>query len=155
MSKFTLHFDGSCWVNPGGTSAYGIVLEKEHLVNGTPYTWNTICEEAGVIGTGPEQSNNVAEFHALAVGLQRYLEYGGVKGDRIEVYGDSNLVIKMMLGDYRPNPSKLYYPAYKEAFRLLSVIEITIGAEISFTWIPREQNTRCDDLSKEHNKTPK
>lgn len=146
MAEFTIHFDGSCWPNPGGQAAYGMTLDKYGV---------EICTEAGVTGSGPLMSNNVAEFDALRVGLQRYLEQSPEKGDIIHVFGDSNLVVKMMQGDYRPNSSKLYYPYYKEAFKLYSQIEITIGAKVDFTWIPRERNTRCDALSKEHNKAPK
>lgn len=148
MRIFTLHFDGSCWKNPGGTAAYGTVLELEGADE-------ALCEEAGVIGTGPLMSNNVAEFHALAVGFQRYLESGPMKGDVIDVRGDSNLVIQIMQGHWRANADKLYYPTYKGAFALLSKIEMQVGATVEFTWIPREKNTRCDVLSKEHNKAPK
>lgn len=110
--------------------------------------------EAGVIGTSPLMSNNVAEFRALSVGLQWLIDRVQ-PGDSIDVRGDSQLVVKMMLGDYRPNSEKLYYLYWQEAFKLLSTLEITKKIAVNFTWIPREENTRCDDLSKVHNKAPK
>lgn len=150
MSKFLIHFDGSCWVNPGGTAAYGVVVEKEHLVNGAPYTWTTVCEEAGVIGTGPGMSNNLAEFHALLTGLRRYVQHGVRLGDKIEVRGDSNLVIQVMNGRWSAKSDKLYYETYRLVKDEVDFLK-TMKVEFKFIWIPREENTRCDILSKEHN----
>jgi ribonuclease HI len=147
MRDFTLHFDGSCWPNPGGTAAYGTILEQTGQAE--------INAEAGVIGTSPQMSNNVAEFYALGVGLQRFIEFGPLEGDVVHVYGDSNIVIQMMQGKFRANASKLYYPEYLRTFGLLSILEDEYKVTVDFTWISRDKNTRCDDLSKEHNHAPK
>jgi ribonuclease HI len=151
MRQFTIHFDGSCWPNPAGTAAYGTVVEQ---LEQTEFVKAVICEEAGVIGTGPEMSNNVAEFHALLIGLRRYTQNGVQQYDEITVRGDSQLVIQIMNGNWRPKDDKLYYPTFllvKERVEFLKKLRI----KFIFEWIPREQNDRCDKLSKEHNNAPK
>lgn len=147
MRKLTLHFDGSCWPNPAGTAAYGTVLELEGQEA-------PICAEAGVVGTSPAMSNNVAEFHALYIGLRRYSQNGFKMGDEVWVRGDSQLVIQIMNGNWRPKDDKLYYPTFllvKEQVEFLKKMDV----KFVFEWIPRELNTRCDILSKEHNHAPK
>lgn len=147
MRKLTLHFDGSCWPNPGGTAAYGAVLELEGQEE-------PICAEAGVVGTSPAMSNNVAEFHALLIGLRRYMQDGVKQGDILLVRGDSMLVINMMTKMWRPKEDKLYYPTYLMVRAEVDFLE-KFGVQFGWKWIPREDNTRCDALSKEHNHAPK
>lgn len=147
MRVFSIHFDGSCGPkNPGGTAAYGVILAKAGVGVKT-----NLVEEAGVIGTGPLMSNNLAEFHALGVGLQRYLDHGPLAGDELIVFGDSNIVIQIMGGKWKASKDKLYYPAYFATWCLLEDIT-ELGVKTSFHWIPREENTECDDLSKAHEK---
>lgn len=147
METYTVHFDGSCWPNPAGTAAYGTIITKDG---------ETLHEEAGVIDTSPVMSNNVAEFFAVAVGLQRLVQKTSTERRKgvVNVYGDSKLVVEMMKGTWRPNPEKLYYPAYQKAQESVRAVR-DLGLSVSFTWIPREANTRCDDLSKAHNHAPK
>ncbi len=154
VSTYTLHFDGSCWPNPGGTAAWGFVLKGED---------RKLAAEAGVTGTGPEMSNNVAEFDALAHGLERLLIHlikirlEGTpveRGGTLRVYGDSMIVCNIMAGKWRSNAEKLYYPAYRRAQAFIDQIYDTYGMAIVFKWIPRALNQECDDLSKEHNKAP-
>ncbi|MDD1738483.1 MAG: reverse transcriptase-like protein, partial [Methanothrix sp.] len=55
--------------------------------------------------------------------------------------GDSELVIKQMKGEYRVTSatSKKYVPEIK---RLLQ------GKDVSFSWVPREENEEADQLSR-------
>jgi ribonuclease HI len=144
MAKYTIHFDGSCWVNPGGKAAFGYTIDKEGVETSAV---------AGIVGEGTGMSNNVAEFYALLAALWE-LKPSLQKEDRIEVFGDSMLVINVMNGKWSPKGDKLYYDTF-----LLVDAEVWLaklaGVEFSFSWIPREGNTRCDDLSKEHNNAPK
>lgn len=145
METYSIHFDGSCWKNPGGTAAYGTIVKSEG---------ETICAEAGVIDTGPLMSNNVAEFFAVAVGLKRLWQktYNLEKPRTgiVTCYGDSQLVVNMMAKKWRANPDKLYYPAYLKAEEAVAEVR-QLGLRVQFTWIPREANTECDNLSKAHN----
>lgn len=144
MDHYTLHFDGSCWPNPGGTAAYGYVLS----CNG-----DVIDSGHGVINTGQGMSNNVAEFCALYKGLQGYLVKAQGTG-HLQVFGDSNLVIQVMNRKWRANKDKLYWTAYDSAASLVRRIR-NHGSTVTFDWIPRSLNTQCDELSKAHNKPAK
>lgn len=140
MEIYTLHFDGSCGPrNPGGTAAYGFVLA-------------TSCGELergnGVIGSGPQMSNNFAEFVALEKGLNAFCRnHGTTERVHLQVFGDSQLVIKIMNRFWVASHDKLYYPAYMDALHLLSLIR-KAGHRVTFDYIPRELNTVCDELSK-------
>ena len=72
-------------------------------------------------------------------------------GDVVEVLGDSDLVVKIMNKVWRPSQDKLYYPYYSRLYSIVRQLR-ELGVTITFRWIPREENTICDDLSKAHNK---
>lgn len=140
MANYLIHFDGSCWPNPGGVAAYGYTVDKDGV---------EIAAVAGLVPPTPgtATSNNVAEFYALYEALKAT---PAEHGDKIEVRGDSQIVINIMDGRWRPNAAKLYYDAYSIANDMRALLEHH-GAEFTYNWIPREANTRCDDLSKEIN----
>lgn len=145
MSNYVIHFDGSCWPNPGGVAAYGFTVDKDGV------------EIAAVAGVVPQldgqTSNNVAEFYALYEAL-KVLVPMVIPGDKVIARGDSQIVVNIMCRMWRPNAVKLYYDAYRLANTIRDVLEDG-GAELGYKWIPREENTRCDVLSKEHNNAPK
>lgn len=140
MANYLIHFDGSCWPNPGGVAAYGYTVDKDGA---------EIAAVAGLVPPmpGTDTSNNVAEFYALYEALKATPTEAG---DKIEVRGDSQIVINIMDRKWRPNAEKLYWDAYRLAMLLAEVKEYD-GVEFTYNWIPREANTRCDDLSKEIN----
>lgn len=149
MIEYTLHFDGSCWPNPSGVAAYGFLLKLELT--------GIVDSGHGVIGSGPLMSNNLAEFYALTMGLNSLRERITTHTahiTRLKVYGDSDLVVKMMTrvqrtGESKGDYEKLYYPAYISAIESLRSI-LRSGVYVDFKWIPREENQECDDLSKVH-----
>ena len=141
VNKYTLHFDGSCWPNPAGVAAYGYVLQDT--------TKGVLRQEHAVIGQGEGTSNNVAEFEAAFQGLCDYSRLPAKPGDVVEVLGDSDLVVKIMNKVWRPSQDKLYYPYFVKLDRLVRALRGE-GVAISFRWVPREENTMCDDLSKAH-----
>jgi ribonuclease HI len=135
----TIHFDGSCWPNPGGLAKHGWTLRAD-TVHG-PH-----LQSHGFVGDGPLMSNNLAEFFAMASGLEAaYMHLGRVKS--VTVIGDSEIAIRLMTGRYRANPEKLYYPQYTRAISVVKEIK-KAGVHVEFKWVPREQNTECDELSK-------
>ena len=135
--KLTLHFDGSCWVNPGGTAKYGWTLS---FPDGGKI-WDN-----GPVGEGPLMSNNLAELYALAKGLAHSLTHAKT-GDIIEVFGDSEIAVKLMQGKYKANKEKLYYPAYEYCKKIEFIIH-SKNIDVQYNWIPREKNQEADDLSK-------
>lgn len=139
MEHYKLNFDGSCWPNPGGTATYGFALSHRGVV---------IQSGHGVIGTGPEMSNNVSEFFALAKGLEAFIEMG-LPSSHLRVLGDSQLVIKIMNKHWKAKTG-LYVSAYEKALTALRKLRHS-GTVVTMDWCPREQNTLCDELSKAHN----
>jgi ribonuclease HI len=82
----TLQFDGGSRGNPG-PAGIGVVLRAE---DGTPLV--TLGRFIG------RATNNVAEYKALITGLREARKLG-VR--RLKVLGDSELIVKQMLGEYR------------------------------------------------------
>lgn len=151
MSTYTLHFDGSYGPkNPGGTAACGFVLSDEN---------GEIERGHRVVGEGEGMSNNLAEFAGLAGGLDVFLKHAyklSGRGylsviDKLTVRGDSQLVINVMSGRWPAHSNRLYYPQYLAATTLLDVIKAVMPfLSVEWRWVPREQNTICDELSKAH-----
>lgn len=124
--------DGGSRGNPG-PAAFGAVVRDA-------VTGRVLTEVAGFIGTA---TNNVAEYRGAIAGLEqaRDLDPTAV----IEVRLDSKLVVEQMSGRW-----KIKHPDMRDlalAGRDL-VAEITgAGGAVSFTWIPRADNSDADILS--------
>lgn len=130
-----VYFDGLCQpINPGGIACYAfLVREKEG---------GLLHSGSGVAGKpmSPQSTNNVAEYTALIRALE-WLDENGYASRRIEVKGDSRLVIKQMNGEFKVR-SKNIFPLFQKAVVLRKKFR-----EISITWVPREQNSEADKLS--------
>jgi ribonuclease HI len=64
----------------------------------------------------------------------------------VVIHGDSKLVINQLTGRWRIKKG-LYLSIAIETKQLLAHLR-GLGWQISFCWIPREQNEECDALSK-------
>jgi ribonuclease HI len=141
MHEIEAVFDGACEPrNPGGHAAFGSLVK----VNG-----EAVYRNSGYCGFGPQMSNNVAEYSGALDALMVAVKYEGI----ITLRGDSKLVI-MQLG---PDSSRrfgrsrwkihggLYVPFYKQAIALVDEHR----DRMRFQWVPREQNSDCDELSKQ------
>ena len=97
MNTFKCYFDGACEpINPGGAIGAGIYIVGSRRTYKDKY----------FIPCKPENTNNVAEYIALI----KVLEFMANKsGCRIEIFGDSMLVIMQMTGRW-----KIKHGAYKE-----------------------------------------
>jgi ribonuclease HI len=125
-------FDGACEPsNPGGHASWGAIVEVHS---------ETVFEQHGYVGFGPTMSNNVAEYSGCIAALA---EIANHQGDAI-IFGDSKLVIEQLNGNWRTKKG-LYFPYYERAKTLLEAIR---RERIHFQWIPREENTRADVLSR-------
>jgi ribonuclease HI len=126
--KARLFTDGGARGNPG-PAAYGFVLETED---------GTVLDARGEpIGVA---TNNVAEYRALVIGLERALELGV---DEVEVISDSELVVKQMRGEY-----KVKNAALRELSLEAARIAREIG-EVTYTSVRREHNELADSLVNE------
>lgn len=124
-SEAILSVDGAARGNPGQAGA-GIVLRTaEGAINRTG-------EYLG------EATNNVAEYKALLLGMQKASELGIRK---LLVRCDSELIVRQMNGQYKvksPQLQDLYFSAIKAVSSFDSV---------TFTHVPREENKEADKMA--------
>lgn len=136
MAKIILYFDGACEpFNPGGNIGCGYYSHYEE----TPQV--RIFEGSWFVGKSPLNSNNVAEYLALCLGLEKLLKLN-LNNEPLLVKGDSQLVIKQMSGEWRIKDG-LYRDQALSAQKLVSQF-----SNIRFMWIARELNAEADKLSK-------
>ena len=83
-------------------------------------------------------TNNVAEYEAVRIGLERALALGA---RRVTARLDSELVAYQLSGIYKVKDTKLI-KKYLEVEQLLSRLD-----SVKFEAIPREKNTRADKLA--------
>lgn len=150
-----IFFDGSCWPNPGGKMGVGVVVYKavnfkiENPNSRSPKSSYTSLKIKKKISYSIDQNegntNNVAEHSALNEALL-YLYRKKINGRRVFVFGDSQITIRQINGDYAINPGKKYYSKAKENNELLK--EMNKANVFKFIWIPRELNVIADSLSK-------
>ena len=126
--KARLSTDGGARGNPG-PAAYGYVLEGE---DGT-----MLAAQGEAIGTA---TNNVAEYRALIAGLEKAVELGV---DDLEVFSDSELLVKQMRGEYKVKKPALQ-DLSREAAGLAKQLE-----SITYTAVRREHNELADRLVNE------
>ncbi len=84
--KVVVHVDGGARGNPGPAAAACVISTPEGEILG---------EHAQLLGA---TTNNVAEYRALLLGLDQARELGA---DEVEVIGDSELIAKQVLGEYK------------------------------------------------------
>jgi ribonuclease HI len=133
-SPVLVHFDGACQtVGRRRVAAYGCTIEGLGIEH----------EESGLaVPPGhPRSTNNVAEY----IGAIRALEWLAAVPyvGEVVVNGDSELVIRQMNGEYAVHAEHL--KPYHERLRQLAAL----FRHVEFRWVPREENRRADDLSKE------
>src|SRR6476659_8421455 len=86
QEKLTLEFDGGSRGNPG-PAGIGVVVRAQ---DGTPLVTLGRC-----IGRA---TNNVGEYRALIAAMEQAQTLGAKK---VVIRGDSELIIRQMLGQYR------------------------------------------------------
>ena len=76
-------------------------------------------------------TNNIVEYEACILGLETELELG-IR--QMEIFGDFNLVLRQIQGDWRTRDVKLMsYHAYLELL-------VRIFDDLRYTRLPRAQN---------------
>jgi ribonuclease HI len=108
----TLEFDGGSRGNPG-PAGIGVVVRA---ADGTPLV--TLGRYIG------KATNNVAEYNALITAMQKAKDLGA---KRVQIRGDSELVVRQMNGEYRVKHPDLI-PLHRQAKDLFDSFETaTIG----------------------------
>ncbi len=119
--------DGGSRGNPGIAGSGTAIFDADHKTELSAISY--------AVGTA---TNNVAEYHGLLNGLQKALELGATKAD---IRMDSKLVVEQMSGRWKikhPDMKKLALKCQE----LLQQFDQT-----TFTWIPRSENARADQLA--------
>lgn len=125
--QLIIEADGGSRGNPGTSGSGAVVIDAS--------TGQVVREIARYIGIA---TNNVAEYVALLAGLQAAIEVDPEA--QILVRMDSKLVIEQMSGSWKiKHPDMIALGA--------QVQEIARGREVTWQWIPREQNTLADALA--------
>lgn len=123
------YVDGACEPNPG-RAAIGIRITF-------PGSDKTPVEIAQRI---PDATNNEAEYQAV---IKALLVCAEMKAERIAIYSDSKLIVNQVNGEWACNEERL-----QQLVDRIKTLK-TCFKKTMFTWVPREQNTDADRLSKE------
>jgi ribonuclease HI len=121
-----VYSDGAARGNPGPAGA-GAVL--------TDAAGNVIARLGRYLG---RQTNNVAEYEGLLLGLKHARELGYRE---VEVRADSQLLIRQLKGEYAVRHAGLK-PLHAEALRLLHGFD-----RYDLQHVPREENALADEMS--------
>ena len=127
MSRVVVNVDGGARGNPGPAAIAAVISTPD----------GEILEAHGEpIG---EATNNVAEYRALLLGIERARALGATE---VELVGDSELIVRQVLGEYRVKDPGLR-PLHA---RVIAALE---GLDWSIRHVRREQNEAADLLVNE------
>lgn len=129
MTSFVIEADGASRGNPGHAS-YGTVVRNMN-------TGDVVVELGAVLG---HATNNVAEYNGLIAGLEAVAALD--KNAIVEVRMDSKLVVEQMSGRW-----KIKSPDMREL--AMKARDILPFGNVTYTWIPREDNKHADALANE------
>ena len=128
MYQYSLYFDGASKGNPGRAGSAAVL-----------YNYNT---EVATVSKyiGDKKTNNEAEYMGLILGLQLCVQLN-IK--EIAIFGDSQLVVKQLLGEYAVKHARMK-ELHADAAELLT----HFGA-VHIEHVRREKNSRADQLANE------
>jgi ribonuclease HI len=118
--------DGAARGNPGPAGAGAVVLDSKGKV---------LARVGRFLG---KQTNNVAEYEGVLLGLARAKELGATE---VEVRADSLLLIRQLEGVYQVKNAALK-ALHAKAKQLLRSFE-----RVDLRHVPREENTLADEMS--------
>ena len=125
-ARYVVEADGGSRSNPG-PAAYGVLVRDAE-------TGEVVAERAEFIGVA---SNNVAEYSGLVAGLELVLALDPTA--QVEVRMDSKLVVEQMSGRWKIKHEDMRRLALKAR-------DTFPPAQVTYTWIPRQQNSAADSL---------
>lgn len=124
--RLLIYTDGAARGNPGPAGAGVHIVDREGSV---------VAEVAQYLG---EATNNVAEYRALVIGLERARELGAVA---VEIRSDSELVVRQMTGEYKVRNASLRV-LHDQAHRVARDF-----SSIEFVHVRRDSNKDADRLA--------
>ncbi|HEY1449326.1 MAG TPA: ribonuclease HI family protein [Solirubrobacteraceae bacterium] len=123
--KVVVHVDGGARGNPGPAAAACVVSAPDG---------QSLGERAQLLG---KATNNVAEYRALLLGLELARE---LRADEVEVIGDSELIAKQVLGQYKVKNADM------RTLHAEALVALAQFADWSIRTVPRAQNAEADAL---------
>lgn len=127
--EFIVEADGGSRGNPGPAGYGAVVVDAA--------TGETLTEAAEYLGV---VTNNVAEYRGLLAGLRAARDLD--PSATVHVRMDSKLVIEQMSGRWKIKHPDMK-PLAAEAARIFP------PGQVTYEWIPREQNKHADRLANE------
>jgi ribonuclease HI len=124
--KLVVYTDGAARGNPGPAGAGAVVKTPEGPI---------VARCGKFLGV---QTNNVAEYQGVLIGLKRALELGARE---VLLRADSLLVINQLKGEWKVKHEGLR-PLFEEARQLLRKFD-----RVALQHVPREQNGDADEMS--------
>lgn len=131
---FTIHADGGSRGNPGPAGAGAMIRDERG---------NSVASVSQFLGI---RTNNFAEYEAVILAFETLAKLvGAAKTGATEVIVkmDSELVVKQMKGVY-----KVKHPTMREQHARLTTLA-AIFKSVSFTHVPRAENSDADALANE------
>lgn len=126
VNKFQIYTDGASKGNPGKASIGVSIMNNGQEIE-------AISKAIGI------QTNNFAEYTALIEALK--LLSDKYPGSEIDVFADSELMIKQLNGVYKVKNANIK-PLYEMIRKLIPYFY-----KVSFTHVRREFNKRADELA--------
>jgi len=126
--EFHIQADGASRGNPGKAGVGAVISDAQG---------RTVKELKCFLGM---TTNNVAEYRAVILALEKALELGG---GRVTVCLDSELVVRQLQGEYRVREAHLQ-TLHRRALEILSRF-----SKYTIHYVPREENRRADQLANE------
>ncbi len=123
--RLKIYTDGASRNNPGEAGA-GVFIMRDG---------KSLEKIARYLG---RTTNNVAEYSAAIIGLERAVELGA---SSVKLHADSELLVKQLNGQYRVKNEGLR-PLYMKVKELIAKI-----GRVEVEYIPREMNEEADALA--------
>lgn len=138
--RLRVESDGGSRGNPGLAGAGSSVVNPASVIAGEPH--ELACQWQHI----DKATNNVAEYHGLINGLTLAAEVAEKLGESaaettVDVFMDSKLIVEQMSGRW-----KIKHPDMKPLAQQVKSLERDFAA-VSYTWVPRAQNKRADELA--------
>lgn len=124
MAELVAYVDGGSHGNPG-PSGIGVVIQE------------STGRRFGIAKWIGHHDNNVAEYVALLEALQVALR---MKAKALQVFSDSDVVVRQMNGDYRCQSARLYSLNW-------TCRKLAKSLDFSITRIPRADNVEANHLA--------
>jgi ribonuclease HI len=126
--RLVVHVDGGARGNPGPAAIAAVIADPDG---------NVLEERSETIGRA---TNNVAEYRALLLGIERA---GALGARELELVGDSELIVRQVRGEYRVKDVALRELHGQVAAALQDFDRWSIRN------VPREENAHADRLVNE------